>query len=71
MHQHTLSSCAEYSCTRHEKEAKKNEDVSPQIFLTPSYATACNSLQKKPVDVTGYFLPSNETYYSLAPSGVV
>lgn len=39
------------------REAKR---WSASLGLLPSYATACNSLQKEPVDVTGYFLPSNK-----------
>ncbi len=54
---------------RDEDEAKEWGGVSLDLLqATQQHAI---HFKKEPVDVTGYFLPSNETYYSLAPSGIV
>lgn len=45
---------------------KEKEWGGVSLDLLPSYATACNSLQKEPEDVTGYFLASNEKHTTLS-----
>lgn len=53
----------------HEDKAKEQGGVS--LDLLQAMQRHAIHFRKKLVDVTGYFLPSNETYYSLAPSSIV